>query len=91
MPIKARLVRRSLSDRPDWQVINDDVPLGKVYTVRPIGMQWSRKATLMNKETGEQREVDTVFVQDESGHLGMMILDVLEVFDGALTTNFERK
>ena len=75
-----RLVRRTFADRPDWEVINDDVPIGKLYKVA-VTIPLFRRGTIFNKLTGESRDVDCVFVIDQQGNPGMMVMDVLEIVD----------
>jgi hypothetical protein len=50
----ATLLRRTFKDRPDWVLINEDVPLGtnyQIYAFRPEGI------TIINIETKEERPV----------------------------------
>lgn len=46
-----RVVSLSFPDRPDWQVLDDHVPIGQVYTVDQI------KTAFMTNSRGETRQV----------------------------------
>ena len=71
----AKLVRRVFADRPDWQVIKDDVPLGKKYII--VGN--AREALLINTETNEKRLVKTYMAIDEHGVKGYLVAEMLEI------------
>lgn len=74
----AKLVRRHFKDRPDWQIIGDEVPLGKRYRVG-ILHPLTRKGIIINTETNERRVVDCIFVIDDNNSMGMMVAEMLEI------------
>lgn len=85
----ARLARHTFKDRPDWIIINEDVPIGKLYKIQMNLMgahPFKRGGIIENSVTGERRPVECVLVTDEQGNTGMMVLEMLEIVGGPLET-----
>lgn len=77
--MKAKLVRHAFEDRPDWIVIKESVPLGKIYNVVPAPKRY-QTGVLVNTITGEKRNVSLVMSVDENGKPnGLMITDMIEL------------
>lgn len=54
---KLTLKRHYFKDRPDWKLINEDVPIGTVYIMVDINM-----GNITWKDTGETRRIPIVGV-----------------------------
>lgn len=70
------VIRRHLSDRPDWQILRDEIPIGTKYIVvgEPIELK------LKNDELNEERQVMCYYVIG-NGKRGYMVADVLQIED----------
>lgn len=75
MIVSYRVVSLAFTDRPDWEVLGDHVPIGKVYHILDESI---KRCTLMNKLTLERREV-TAGIDIETGRY--IPLDTLELID----------
>ena len=64
---------RALRDRPDWQILDDHVPIGKVYRIR--GYQ---RAMMMNVDTGESRWVMCGWDVDEHAWIPLDTMRLVE-------------
>lgn len=73
---QGKLVRHHLSDRPDWQIMKDEIPLGTIYILigEPVEL------IIRNDELKEERKVMCYYVIGGPNHTsGYMVADVLEV------------
>lgn len=72
--IIAILIRKSLSDRPDWQLIADEILLGKQYHVKGF------ESDLLLEHPGFGRQkVDAYLVTDMNGKTGYLPVELLQV------------
>jgi hypothetical protein len=56
-----KLVRYSFPDRPDWTIIDESVPLGKIYEV--IG--YDREFIIVNEQLRAVRPVGAFLLKDD--------------------------
>lgn len=79
----AKLISHTLIDRPDWGIVKEDVPLGKLYRVltHPVHGIVYRTAELHNLETGEKREVEVYTLYDGESPVGCMPVGLFELID----------
>ena len=75
MIVSYRVVSLAFTDRPDWEVLGDHVPIGKVYHILDASIQ---SCTMINKLTGERRAV-IAGLDIETGRY--IPLDTLELID----------
>ena len=75
MIVSYRVVSLAFKDQPDWQVLNDDVPIGKVYHILDSTIQ---TCVMFDKPTGRRRAV-TAGVDTETRC--MIPLDTMELIE----------
>lgn len=75
----AKLISHTFPDRPDWILVRDTVLLGKIYRVIPR-IPLFLEGNVINLETGEQRKITTVLVEDAQ-EWGLMPTCVFEFVD----------
>jgi hypothetical protein len=56
--MKVRLVRYTFPDRPDWEIIEQKVPLGTVYEV----FGYDRNFFIVNEALQEVRPIDAYYL-----------------------------
>jgi len=56
--MKVKLVRYTFPDRPDWEVVERNVPLGTIYEV----FAYDRDFVIVNEELKEVRPIDAYFL-----------------------------
>jgi hypothetical protein len=56
-----KLVRHAFPDRPDWTIIDESVPLGKIYEV--IG--YDREFIIVNEQLRAVRPVGAFLLKDD--------------------------
>lgn len=56
-----KLVRHTFPDRPDWTIIDESVPLGKIYEV--IG--YDREFIIVNEQLRAVRPVGAFLLKDD--------------------------
>jgi hypothetical protein len=55
-----KLVRHTFPDRPDWTIIDESIPLGKIYEVRGYDSEF----IILNHELQEVRPVGAFLLRD---------------------------
>lgn len=73
-----KLIRRTFEDRPDWELINDSVPLGTIYEV----LGFERDAIIGNHILKEHRKVSLYLLRGNHDE-GWLPVECFEVIKDA--------
>jgi hypothetical protein len=57
--MKVELVSHSFPDRPDWILVNEEIPLGTQYEL----LGYERNATVVNMTTSEARKIELYLLE----------------------------
>ena len=87
----AKLISRTLINRPDWVIVKDDVPLGKLYQIVEVPKgsgKIFRIAELCHPDTGELIDVEILTLVDSFGQIHYMPVGLFEIIkDKSRTVN----
>lgn len=74
-----KLVRHSFPDRPDWIIIEESIPLGKIYEVRGYDSEF----IILNSQLREVRPIGAFLLRDdkEEGWLPCVCFEKVDDYD----------
>ena len=74
---KVKLVRHGFEDKPEWTIVNEDIPLGTIYEV---AFTLPKNAmTILNQDTKEERQVSVhMMTRDNGKSWGYIPVDCFE-------------